>query len=184
MVGMSEWKTCTACGEPKHIDEFQLRTVNGRQYPRTRCSPCENRLRAERRTPEAHARQERARQKRRKHQRANDINRASWFLKDSRRTDKRKGLENDLEIEFIEAALAQPCAYCKRDWSEVRMTLDRVDNSMGHLQSNVLTACEPCNLNRGACSYEEWIAFVEQMGPEGLKEVTKRRHRRKRRLVQ
>ena len=182
---MSEWKICTACGEPKPIAEYQTRVVAGRQYPRTRCSPCENRLRAERRTPEAAARQEKARQRRKKFQRANDINRASWLLRDCLRTDSRKGYANDLDLEFVEAMIAGFCVYCGRGAPEVRMTLDRIDNTLGHMRDNVNVACEPCNLNRGAASYEDWIAFVQMAGPEGLMRATRSRHRKKkRRLVQ
>ena len=180
---MFEWKTCTACGEPKPLSEFQTRVVAGNTYPRTRCSPCENRLRAERRTPEAAARQEKARQRRKKFQRANDINRASWLLRDCLRTDTRKGHANDLDIEFVEAMLHEPCAYCGRDASQVRMTLDRIDNTLGHLKANVNVACEPCNLNRGPASYEDWIAFVQMMGPDGLQRATRSRHRKKKRRL-
>lgn len=175
-----ESKICNACGEEKPLDAFQERIVKGVRYPRTRCSACENRLRAERRSPEAIARQWAARQKRLSHQRANDINRASWVLKDCNRTDSRKGLFNDLEITYIEMMLSYPCAYCGRGWEEARMTLDRIDNSQGHLQSNVQTACEPCNLNRGDCDYQEWMSFVQQMGPHGMAELARKRKKRRR----
>lgn len=45
---MSDQKTCTACKITKPIKDFATRTMNGRQYPRTRCRPCESKLRHDR----------------------------------------------------------------------------------------------------------------------------------------
>lgn len=47
------------------------------------------------------------------------------------------------------------------------MTLDRVDNSQGHLQSNVKPSCIRCNSIRGNMPFDAWIVVAE-----GVKKAT------------
>lgn len=43
------------------------------------------------------------------------------------------------------------------------MTLDRKDNTIGHVQSNVVPACYRCNLTRGDMPYEAWVYLIDGM---------------------
>jgi hypothetical protein len=43
------------------------------------------------------------------------------------------------------------------------MTVDRVDNDLGHLQSNVVPACVRCNHVRGQMPYEAWLMVAPGM---------------------
>lgn len=95
----------------------------------------------------------------RKHRRRR--NPACAVLEDSRRSDRKQGRENDLDQPFIESFLAQPCTYCGE--TRLRMTLDRVDNSLGHLKSNVLPACERCNYVRRDMPFEAWCLIAQAM---------------------
>lgn len=81
--------------------------------------------------------------------------RPSVILKDSRCSDKKYGRENDLTRTFIETAIARECSYCGD--TERMMTLDRVDNAIGHIQSNVVAACNRCNYIRRDMPYEAWL---------------------------
>src|SRR5215467_6240749 len=108
----SPTKVCTRCGVEKSVEEFQTRLVEGRRYPRTRCAPCENQLRRIRRTPEARARLQKRSHAKISRQRAENVNRARWVLKDSRASDRKHSRPNDLDYEFVEAALSEPCRYC------------------------------------------------------------------------
>lgn len=90
--------------------------------------------------------------------RRNPSLRSSYILKDSRKSDRRLGRENDLTKEFIEALIQLPCSYCHR--SHAKMTLDRKDNARGHLQDNVVPACVDCNYFRRDMPYEHWQAFL------------------------
>ncbi len=81
-----------------------------------------------------------------------------FILIDSRNTDKKYGRENDLTREFISEKIKEGCAYCLE--TEGRMTLDRIDNDVGHLQSNVNSACVRCNYIRGDMPFAAWAAIV------------------------
>lgn len=93
-----------------------------------------------------------------------------------RQQDLKKGLY--LENQFVDVArvlaLLQECElacfYCKcsvqvlyervrepRQWS-----LDRIDNSLGHIVNNVIIACLDCNLRRKTM-YHERFAFTKQL---------------------
>lgn len=63
-----------------------------------------------------------------------------------RKSDAGKGLSNDLTNEFVQALLELPCDYCGT--TEDPRGLDRLDNSLGHLQSNVVPCCALCNITR------------------------------------
>jgi hypothetical protein len=43
------------------------------------------------------------------------------------------------------------------------MTLDRVDNSIGHIKSNVVPACTRCNYTRRDMPYEAWLLIAKSM---------------------
>jgi hypothetical protein len=81
-----------------------------------------------------------------------------WILTDSKQNDKRKGRQNDLTREFIRSELSKGCSYCGD--AQCRMTLDRIDNSIGHLQSNVVPACLRCNYIRRDIPFEAWMIIV------------------------
>ena len=67
--------------------------------------------------------------------------------------DKRKGLKNDLDLNWARKFLKQPCFYCG-DTEDVG--LDRIDNSKGHTKDNVVPCCYSCNTARGNnFSFEE-----------------------------
>jgi hypothetical protein len=73
-------------------------------------------------------------------------------------TDAKPPRETDLTFEATQALLRQStnCHYCgcdvTYDW-----TLDRIDNAIGHINSNVLVACWTCNNRRGKRSYDDFI---------------------------
>jgi len=51
------------------------------------------------------------------------------------------------------------------------MTLDRVDNTCGHIQSNVVSACVRCNYMRRDMPYAAWLKLlpmIKQAREEGL----------------
>jgi hypothetical protein len=82
-------------------------------------------------------------------------------VKDSRSTDKKLCRENDLTLEFVKDLLGRGCQYCGE--TDMRMTLDRIDNSLGHTQQNVVPACIRCNLVRRDMPYEAWSLVATAM---------------------
>lgn len=80
------------------------------------------------------------------------------IFRDSKKSDKKKGRENNLDIPFIEAIIQEPCSYCGE--TSLRMTLDRKDNCLGHIKSNVVGACLRCNYARGDMPYKAWLFLI------------------------
>lgn len=60
------------------------------------------------------------------------------------KSDRRKGRECDLSLDFVRSELAKPCTYCGD--AEGFICLDRLNSELGHLMTNVVPACERCNL--------------------------------------
>lgn len=84
-----------------------------------------------------------------------------FILQDSRKSDRLKGRENDLDVEFIKDMISRPCSYCGE--TKIRITLDRKDNSIGHLKSNVVPACIRCNYTKRDMPYEAWLLLTDGM---------------------
>jgi hypothetical protein len=80
---------------------------------------------------------------------------------DCRSSDKKKGRENDLDVDFVHAAISEGCSYCGD--TDSRMTLDRIDNDFGHTKNNVVSACLRCNLTRGSMPFAAWAIIAPKM---------------------
>lgn len=85
-------------------------------------------------------------------------NAAKFIVKDSRMADKRSGMVCDLTVEFVSKAISQPCSYCGT--TKVRMSLDRIDNKLGHSMANVKPCCRRCNWLRRDMPYQAWLLLV------------------------
>lgn len=88
----------------------------------------------------------------------------------SKYTDKQKGFENDLEVEFVKEMISCGCIYCG-DENPSRMTLDRIDNRKGHTKDNVLPSCIRCNTIRRDMPFDAWtflIPYIEKARKRGL----------------
>jgi hypothetical protein len=155
---VSTVKKCKECGgnDPEKLLRV---TRKGKVYRRSLCRRC-HRV-SQKAWRKAHP--ERSRQiwirahERRKAKRKRGDKLENFIWRDSRKTDKKKGLENDLTKEFIAEQIAKGCCYCGE--KELRMTLDRVDNELGHMMDNVVPACIRCNYIRGNMPHEAWLCF-------------------------
>lgn len=163
---MLAMKFCIGCQRKLPLTDFYMRSVGGRSYPQSRCKPCylENRRKtcgwAWERPPgsrRAAARREYLRLRGRMID-GSILDCARSFLYCHRKQDRKMGREFNLTLEWICEQIAKPCVYCGE--GEARRTLDRVNNSLGHLMDNVVTACIRCNLIRGNMPYEAWLAIV------------------------
>lgn len=73
--------------------------------------------------------------------------RAIMLIKAYESIDKKRGRLCDLTQGFmLNNIFNKPCYYCDSD--EDNIGCDRVDNSIGHLMSNVIPACKACNIAR------------------------------------
>jgi len=84
--------------------------------------------------------------------------RSKFILYDTAKTDKAHGRPNDLDIAYVESRISEGCAYCGAN--NIKMTLDRMDNSGGHTKDNVVPACIRCNYLRRDMPYEAWLEIV------------------------
>lgn len=75
-----------------------------------------------------------------------------------RQAIKRKVLW-DLTLEQYKTVIQQVCHYCEGPISEFGHNLDRKDNQIGYVISNVVTCCGDCNRTKGdRLSYLEMVA--------------------------
>lgn len=93
-----------------------------------------------------------------KHRKWRAKNPHSAILYDCRAFDKKHEFDNDLDREFIKALIVSGCRYCGE--TKLRMTLDRIDNSVGHIKANVLPCCIRCNYIRGSMPFDAWMVMV------------------------
>lgn len=178
----SDQRACTRCKCSKFVREFHRRTINGQVYPKTRCRKCENLLRHKRETKSDRKRLSSRAYARLKKDRWSRKNQARFILLDAKGSDRKRGFENDLTPEFVHAAIVGGCSYCGIPRDETVMSLDRVDLTKGHLQSNVIASCDNCNLTRGTMPYEAWLLVakaVRNVRDAGLLAGWNRRNRRR-----
>jgi hypothetical protein len=90
--------------------------------------------------------------------RRRQANPAAAIFHDARGSDRKRGLISDLTRDAIEKLIARSCTYCGE--TALRMTLDRIDNAIGHLTSNIVPACIRCNYLRGNMPYQAWLVLV------------------------
>lgn len=62
-----------------------------------------------------------------------------------RLSDKKKGLNSDITVEYFREQIKSGCLYCG---DTVRVGLDRIDNTKGHEKGNVVPCCYECNCAR------------------------------------
>ena len=155
-------RLCTTCGVVKPLAEMMpTRTRSGKTYFRGRCRGCDNerrRVRAEKNPRDTYFQSRTARLS---EMRARGEQVDFFILEDSRRSDRKASLQNDLDREFIREAIKDGCFYCGE--TELRMTLDRIDNERGHTKDNVVSACIRCNYTRKDMPYAAWLVVAEGM---------------------
>lgn len=150
---------CKKCGE-EELAKLSVRNMNGRQYYRHLCRKCFNLYTNGRRngsnmTVAVYAR----RQNKLKQERKDGS--ARLLTTDCRKWDRKHGFECDLDRGFVEQLIVQGCTYC--GVMKERIGLDRKDNAVGHVKSNVVPACTICNLVRGGMPYAAWLVVADGM---------------------
>ena len=161
VAGVSE-KVCTLCGEQRPLRHFALVKRPSGNFRRHSCNRCWGERRyIGPKGDERRARDKASSSERRRRRRRNPARRANIVLEDSKRSDRRHGRDNDLELEFVARTLDAACVYCSA--TDLKMTLDRIDNSIGHLQGNCVAACIRCNYVRRDMPYETWLVVAVGM---------------------
>jgi hypothetical protein len=144
------------------VDSFHLRSVKGRQYPYHCCKPCRS---AKPRTIDPLDKEKWIANRKAKGLKRKPYDRtldpARWVFTDCKGSDKKKEREFDLTYAFVKAEINKPCSYCYSTGHQ--MTLDRKDNTLGHVMSNVVPSCYRCNMFRRDMPYEAWLIMAITM---------------------
>ncbi len=72
-------------------------------------------------------------------------------------------LAYDLPDELVFELIQQPCGYCGLIEPHRYNGLDRIDNKVGYIESNVVTCCRWCNFAKGDMSFEEFASHIERL---------------------
>lgn len=159
-MSQEETRVCKACNHEKPITAFQKVAGKLHTYRRL-CRSC--RWQGEKKRVSY---QELADKKLVKKQlsRLNPERRAYHICEDSSRYDRKfGGAEHDLTVEWVDEQISKPCSYCKQQLSKLDMTLDRIDNNIGHVKINLVPACKRCNYFRRDMPYEAWMILAKNM---------------------
>ena len=126
----SSTKICSGCGEEKpatlaHFNPHR-QTRSGITQPCRECHKARMRVS----NPKNYAK-----------------NREASLLKSYRSSDARSGLEATVTVEWMKENMTNsPCFYCET--KDDPIGLDRLDNSKGHSEENVVPCCKICNKSR------------------------------------
>ncbi len=162
---MNNEKQCFNCKEIKLETEFPIHHYNKNKIPvyRNQCKVCRMKVtqgafmsRRRNNSPKKDGSLTKdSDNKRKRVSRQNPEKRPRFLLEDSRKEDKKKSRDNDLTLEFVTNSISNGCCYCGE--KQIKICLDRIDNSKGHTQNNVVPACIRCNSIRGSMPYEAWL---------------------------
>jgi len=149
---------CKKCEKSEPEIRFLWRTTKTGRYRRHLCTGCYNDYRKQFPNRSKAAASARYHKKVTKWRASNQYT-ERWILQDSRHADKKNGLANDLDEAFIREKIKTGCAYCGE--TRLRMTLDRVNNAVGHTKANVVPACVRCNSIRMSMPFQAWLIVAK-----------------------
>jgi len=150
--------TCLKCGLFKSIHDFHTKNICLSCY-KIRKSTYNSKRYAENLDFRKSKNDDSSRRER--EDRSSDIRRDKYIVFDSRKIDKKKNRENDIDRPFVSELISKPCFYCED--TETKMTLDRINNTIGHIKTNVVQCCVRCNYTRGQMPYDAWIIVSKGM---------------------
>jgi hypothetical protein len=157
-------KKCSLCGLTKPLGQFYMNTTRrGKRVLRSACRECEGLRQRNRREADPEQARSVYRVANVKLARKRGLNQdvSRFILADSRSSDKKNGRNNDITRGFVDSLLANGCSYCGE--TELRMTLDRIDNNEGHTKDNVVSACIRCNYARRSMPHAAWLLLAPGM---------------------
>lgn len=147
----SATKKCIICEKEKSIINFSFSQKN--KYYSSYCKPCDVNRKTEAKLSHSIERKEKDLQKGRDWHKNNPEKSA---LTKYNKFDIQRNLLNDLTAEYIKEQITKPCSYCQYPSTG----LDRINNDLGHLQSNCVPCCWECNTARmNNFTYEEMLVI-------------------------
>jgi hypothetical protein len=87
---------------------------------------------------------------------------------------KRRNISWKLSREQVTSIIFRPCVYCGCPPSSPKIDsqgnligyasgIDRVDNSLGYEEGNVVPCCGPCNKAKGTGTYQDFIKWIDRL---------------------
>ncbi len=151
-------RTCKECNQTKEISCFPVSYRGEVPYHAWKCKTCKHRSSYERKKENGQYEARKEQQRRKRH---DPDQRAKFILSDSIVADRAMGWDNDLTLDFVEAAIRKGCTYCEIPFGgDIRIGLDRIDNGQPHTRANVNAACTRCNFIRKTMPYPAWLLMV------------------------
>ena len=90
-----------------------------------------------------------------------------------KRDAKKRNYEFDISKEKVKKITKQPCFYCgvlpssriKRDGNGnyIYNGIDRMDNTKGYIEGNVVPCCKTCNIAKRAMTITEFFAWIKRV---------------------
>lgn len=74
---------------------------------------------------------------------------------------KQRGKEFNLSMETLRRLYEENCFYCESETPSIN--IDRIDNTKGYVEGNVVSCCVRCNRVKGEMSVEELKAHLLKM---------------------
>lgn len=154
---------CQTCKAMKELHEMESFSKSGKIYYRNSCRKCRSIISTRWKIthPQKYQEGQAKIMAERSRQRLNLEEQDKFIFWDSRGADRRNGLCNDITRELIRELISDGCRYCGE--KNIRMTLDRIDNSKGHTKDNVVPACIRCNYIRRDMPYEAWVIIASKI---------------------
>jgi len=161
-----ENRTCKKCGKTKSIVDFYWSRCksNGKKFYNWQCKLCQSRS-----SYSSPNRRNSINKYLRKYRRNAD-NKGKIILSRCLSSDRRKNLKCDLDIQFIESLFINGCKYCGES-ERLKLTLDRIDNNLGHSKNNVVCCCIRCNFIRRDMpinAFEYLAPYIKEAREKGL----------------
>ena len=87
---------------------------------------------------------------------------------------KQRNYDFQLSKKFVREIVKQPCYYCGSAPSQIKEVpsgngvfiyngIDRLDNDVGYLESNVVPCCWTCNNNKGTKTVNEFLGWIKDV---------------------
>ncbi len=74
-----------------------------------------------------------------------------------------RGLNIELDDQAMLTMFRQPCFYCGIAAGVKFNGIDRLDSTLGYIESNVVTACSTCNMGKQRLTKEQFINWICQV---------------------
>lgn len=143
------FRTCAKCQTEKELNADNFHRCKSRhlgfEYV---CKLCERKRCTKHKKEWSSFTEEQKQKARARNKKYNTVHRKrlkpNVVLKSYARTDKLKGMECDLTLEYVKVSLLSNCHYC----GFPPTGLDRINNKLGHTIENTVPCCKECNIAR------------------------------------